>query len=55
MPEIMQARPPYVQFEMRAVEDRQASIDAGHYVAKDVAYAIITPAGSRVDPEVYWR
>lgn len=47
MPEIQQARPPYVQFELRAVEDRAASQDAGHYVAKDVAYAIITPAGSR--------
>lgn len=41
------AKPPFVTFEVRAVEDRTASIDAGHYVAKDVVYAIITPAGTR--------
>jgi len=43
----MDDRPPYVQFEMRAVEDRQASIEQGHYVATDVAYALVTPAGSK--------
>lgn len=47
MPEIMKERPPYVTFEVRAEEDRQASIEAGHYVTKDVDYAIITPAGSK--------
>lgn len=40
-------RPPYVTFEMRAVEDRAASIEKGHFVAKDVAFAMITPAGSK--------
>jgi hypothetical protein len=40
-------RPPYVVFETRAVEDRDASIAAGHFVAKDVHYAIITPSGSK--------
>lgn len=40
-------KPPYVRFEARAVEDRQASIDAGHYVAKDVIFAIVTPSGTR--------
>lgn len=44
---IMEARPPYVTFEYRAVEDRTASLEAGKYVAKDVAYALITPQGSR--------
>ena len=44
---IAEARPPYVTFELRAVEDREASIAAGHFVAKDVAYAIITPQGSK--------
>ena len=44
---IAEARPPYVTFELRAVEDRAASIEAGRYVAKDVAYAIITPQGSK--------
>lgn len=47
MSEVMNAAPPYVSFEWRAVEDRNASIEAGHYVARDVAYALITPAGSR--------
>lgn len=45
--EELKARPPYVSFETRAVEDRAASVDAGHYVAKDEIYAIITPAGSK--------
>lgn len=40
-------RPPYVAFETRAIEDRNASIDAGHYVARDVDYVVITPAGSK--------
>jgi len=44
---IAEARPPYVTFEFRAEEDREASIAAGHYVAKDVAYALITPRGSK--------
>jgi hypothetical protein len=37
-----------VQFEKRAVEDRQASIAAGHYVAKDVDYVMVTPAGGNL-------
>lgn len=41
------ARPPYVTFEVRGEEDRSASIEAGHFVAKDVVYAIITPQGSK--------
>jgi hypothetical protein len=40
-------RPPFVTFEVRAVEDRAESLTAGHYVAKDVDYAIITPMGSK--------
>lgn len=40
-------RPPYVIWEMRPVEDRNASITAGHSVEKDVAFAIITRPGSR--------
>lgn len=43
----MQERPPYVRFEVRAEEDRNASIEAGHYVARDVEYALITPPGSK--------
>jgi len=45
--EASEDRPPYVQFEIRSVEDRDASIKAGSYVGKDVHYAIVTPAGSR--------
>ena len=45
--EVMEARPPYVRFETRAVEDRTASINAGHYVGKDVDFALITPQGSK--------
>ena len=40
-------RPPYVQWETRAIEDRSASLAAGHYVAKDVDYAVIMRPGSR--------
>jgi len=40
-------KPPFVTFETRAVEDRNASIEAGHFVAKDVHFALITPAGSK--------
>ena len=47
MPEIMKERPPFVTFEVRAEEDRQASIESGQYRAKDVDYALITPAGSK--------
>lgn len=41
------ARPPFVQFEIRPVEDREASLKAGFYVARDEHFAIITPSGSR--------
>lgn len=40
-------RPAYVRFERRAIEDRMASLQAGHYVAKDEDFAIITPVGSK--------
>ena len=40
-------RPPYVQWIVRPVEDRNASIAAGAYVAKDVDFAIIMRPGSK--------
>lgn len=40
-------RPPYVTFEEREIEDRPASIAAGHYVAKPFDVAIITRPGNR--------
>lgn len=39
--------PPYVVFEAQAVEDREASIEAGFPKFKDVDFAIITPHGSK--------
>ena len=39
-------RPAYVRFERVAVEDF-ATLAAGHYVAKDVDYALITPPYSK--------
>lgn len=47
MPTEEKARPPYVMFETRAVEDRDASLAAGSFCAKDVIFAVVTPAGSR--------
>jgi len=45
--EIAKDRPAYISFELRAEEDRQATIAAGHYVPKEVEYVIITPQGSK--------
>lgn len=44
---VAQERPPYVMFERVAIEDREASVEAGHYVAMNVDMAFITPAGSK--------
>lgn len=44
---VAESRPPYVTFELRAVEDRAASIANGAYAVKDVPFAIITPQGSK--------
>jgi len=40
-------KPNYIVFERRAVEDRAATVEAGHYVAKDVDFVLVTPAGTR--------
>lgn len=45
--ELMDARPPYVSFEVRAVEDREKTMELGHAASKDVDYALITPPGSK--------
>lgn len=42
-----QARPPYFRFRRDGREDRAASIEAGHYIAKDVDVVLITPRGSK--------
>ncbi len=44
----MQERPVYVRFEMREVEDRAASVKEGHYVGRDVPFALITPPGGNL-------
>ncbi len=43
MAEQRKERPAYVRFERVAVEDKVASVKAGHYVARDVDMALITP------------
>lgn len=50
----MSEKKAFVQFETRAKEDRNASIAAGHYVARDVDFCVITPAGGNlvIDREV---
>lgn len=42
-----QPRPAYVIFETRAVEDRSATVESGHYTTKDVTFAVVTPAGTK--------
>lgn len=40
-------RPAYVRFERRPLEDREASLREGRYVAKDVDFALVTPPYSK--------
>lgn len=49
-----EARPPFVSFEAKAMEDRAKTIESGYYQTKDVDYALITPQGSkdRIEREV---
>lgn len=44
---LMPQRPPYVVFEQRAIEDRNASIAAGGLVMRDVDFVIVRQQGSR--------
>lgn len=44
---LMQERLPFVRFETRPIEDRDATIREGRYIAMDVDYAIIQPAGAK--------
>ena len=44
---LMPQRPPYVTFEQRAVEDRNASIAAGGMVMRDVDFVIVRQVGSK--------
>ena len=40
-------RPAYVRFERRPIEDKEASLREGRYMAKDVDFALITPPYSK--------
>lgn len=40
-------RPAYVRFERRPVEDKEASLREGRYMAKDVDFALVTPPYSK--------
>lgn len=44
---MMQERLPYVRFETRAVEDREASVREGRYMVKNTDFVIIQPAGAK--------
>lgn len=44
---VMKARPPHIRFTMKPVEDRNATIEAGHTVFLDVPHVIVTPQGSK--------
>lgn len=39
--------PAWVRFEVRPIEDRDATIKNGHYTTKDVTYALVTPPYSK--------
>jgi len=41
------SRPPYISFERRPIEDRNASIAEGRWIARDVDFVTVTRAGSR--------
>jgi hypothetical protein len=45
--EVAAAKPPFVSFETRAVEDRVKSLEAGVYMTKDVDFVKVTPPGSK--------
>lgn len=45
--QINEAKPPYVTFETRSVEDRGQTLETGHYVGRDVVFALVTPQGSK--------
>jgi len=46
-PSTQEARPPYVTFIVRPEEDRDATIEQGRAMVKDVHFALITPHGSK--------
>lgn len=51
---LMQERPPLVRFDVRAVEDRNATISAGRYIARNVEMICVTPPGTKDEAEFEW-
>lgn len=51
MPGVYDMKPPRVRFEMRPAEDRNESIKQGRKVYKNVAWALVNPAGSKDEVE----
>lgn len=47
MIDLQKEMPAWVRFEMRGVEDREATIKNGHYTERDVEFALITPPYSK--------
>lgn len=43
---LREARPPYVRFEVRQVEDRAKSLEAGYAATRDVIFVLVTQIGS---------
>lgn len=41
----MKERPPFIEFEVRAVEDRAGTIESGHAAFRNVDFVKITPLG----------
>lgn len=45
------ARPPYVKYELRAIEDRKRTQETGKYSTRDVDYVIVRQAGQKDSSE----
>lgn len=44
---IMKAMPPHIRFVAEPVENRNKSIEAGHFVADEIHHVYVTPIGSK--------
>ena len=43
---LQEARPPYVRFETRQIEDRAKSLETGTYATREVIFVLVTQIGS---------
>lgn len=53
--EVLEARPPYIRFETRAVEKQKLAVDGGGLYYVDEDFALVTPHGSKDIIEKVWR